>query len=456
MGRLLDASLLDLIRNQTRLDLTLLAGTSGLTPQKPMQITRLDEQTIQGRQLISDILGTPVLTLQVTAKRSVYQLGRSSSLKVTIALLMSGAGIALILFVYGERGIGRHLVRMSRQADAIARSGNDTDRLEVGGAPELQTLGNSVNNMLASLEQAHRNIQQSELKHRVVLQQSRDAIILFDPATSRILDANQAFHAITGFPADELQQLRPERLLVASARIPAVLRLLKRDGQLALEGVLCRTNADTVLEMDISVSLVRLDGKTLLSAILRDVTRRNQEQRIIHEMAITDTLTGISNRRHLFDRAEQELERLKRSRSFQNDVCTVGCILLDIDYFKSINDTWGHQCGDAVLKELARRLEACVRPYDLVGRYGGEEFAVFVVNASSEQTNVVAERIWQSIRSAHFCCGATSFPVTASLGISCVVSDTDTLDNIIHQADAALYQAKQSGRDRIVNASIKQ
>jgi methyl-accepting chemotaxis protein len=95
--------------------------------------------------------------------------------------------------MYGEKGIVRHLIRMSNKADEIAQSGDTNQRLEICGAPELQRLGSAVNNMLESLEQAHRELQENEQKQRTVLQQSSDAIILYDPALERIMTPTRLF-----------------------------------------------------------------------------------------------------------------------------------------------------------------------------------------------------------------------------------------------------------------------
>ncbi len=453
VGRLLDEALIDTIKRQTMLDIRLIKGVSGLTLHQKLRFTALDEQRIRGEQLLSDILGTPVLTLQVNTSRSIYQLGRTSSLYVSLVLVMSGALVAIVFMLYGEKGIVRHLVRMSRQADEIAQSGDTGQRLEVGGAQELKRLGNAVNNMLESLERAHKEVQVSELKHRTVLQQSSDAILLFDPSLVKIIDANQAFYRITGYQQNELPLLTPDRLLVTGNRLPALLKMIRRRRNLHLNGVLCRDKDGAILEMDVAVSLLIIEGHEMLSAILRDMTQRNKEQRLVHELAITDALTGIPNRRYLLERGEQELERLKRTKAHQPVGCTLGCIILDIDYFKSINDTHGHQGGDAVLVDLARRLGASVRPYDIIGRYGGEEFTVFLTDATGDQTLMVAERIWKSIRSAPFYYGPASFPVTASLGLSCCKNDDESLDAILKRADAALYRAKAGGRDMIAVAS---
>jgi diguanylate cyclase (GGDEF)-like protein len=201
--------------------------------------------------------------------------------------------------------------------------------------------------------------------------------------------------------------------------------------------------------MDIAASLLTIKGHNLMSAILRDMTARNHEQRMLLEMAITDALTGIPNRRHLIERGEQELSRIQRTKKQDAARHPLGCIILDIDFFKAVNDTHGHQCGDEVLKELAQRLTLCVRPYDIIGRYGGEEFAAFLTDTTKEQTLMVAERIWQKIRATPFTYKTLSLSITASIGISCLESQDATLDDILKRADIALYQAKKNGRDQI-------
>jgi diguanylate cyclase (GGDEF)-like protein/PAS domain S-box-containing protein len=424
-------------------------GTKGLSLHQKQRITPLDGQRIRGEHLLSDILGTPILTLQLDSKRSIYLLGQKSARDVALSLLLSGSLIGIALFMYGEKGIVRHLIRMSNKADEIAQSGDTSQRLEICGAPELQRLGSAVNNMLESLEQAHREIQESEQKHRTVLQQSSDAIILYDPALERIIDANQAFYRMTGYEAEDLPFLSPLQLLLNQQRLATVVRIARQRDRLHLTDVHCRCKNGSVLEMDVAASLLTIGGRELLSAILRDMTERNREQRMIKEIAITDVLTGIPNRRYLLERAEQEFERLKRHQNRQTDNCTLGCIMLDVDYFKAINDTHGHQCGDTVLAELARRVGISVRPYDIIGRYGGEEFAVFLTDTTGDQTMIVATRIWQTIRSAPYYFDAHVFPVTASLGISWMKQDDQSVDDILKRADAALYQAKEKGRDRI-------
>lgn len=185
--------------------------------------------------------------------------------------------------------------------------------------------------------------------------------------------------------------------------------------------------------------------------IMRKGTNRLHEYETkLRSMAVTDELTGLANRRFVLDRAEQEFVRTKRLGPPEKRLNTVGCIMIDIDWFKKINDTHGHAAGDAVLRELAARLKPRIRKYDILGRFGGEEFVVLTPHTSLEQTETVAERIWEAIRQEPFTYDGHTLDVTASLGVSCTNEDDENMEQTIKRADENLYAAKRAGRDRVV------
>jgi diguanylate cyclase (GGDEF)-like protein len=165
----------------------------------------------------------------------------------------------------------------------------------------------------------------------------------------------------------------------------------------------------------------------------------------------TDVLTGWHNRRYLSVRLKEELARARRDGS------TLVCLMLDIDHFKRVNDTFGHAAGDAVLRELTQRIEAQVRASDVAARYGGEEFVVLLPDTNVEAGSKLADRIRTAVSASPIAlpCGK-SITITASIGIaevSPVPGDKDlkTLgDSLIARADVALYAAKSAGRDRVM------
>jgi diguanylate cyclase (GGDEF)-like protein len=167
----------------------------------------------------------------------------------------------------------------------------------------------------------------------------------------------------------------------------------------------------------------------------------------VERLATVDELTQLFNRRQFFFLADRELHR--RGRSFRS----LAVLMADIDHFKKINDTWGHPAGDAVLAEVARRLQAGLREMDIVGRYGGEEFALMLLDSERKDALEVAERLRRSIESAPVTFGGNVLPVTLSLGVAMRSTEEDIqLDALVARADRALYRAKETGRNRVVVA----
>jgi len=163
----------------------------------------------------------------------------------------------------------------------------------------------------------------------------------------------------------------------------------------------------------------------------------------IEEMAATDALTGLNNRRQVMERFSEELERAKRLKK------DLGCIMIDIDNFKNINDAYGHLVGDKALREVADVLKDSIRTYDIAGRYGGEEFLIILPDTNFRETRIFAERIGKNIRT-HFVAEPDLTPaVTVSLGITSMTDTDISIDNMIKRADDGLYMAKNSGRDRV-------
>ncbi len=160
--------------------------------------------------------------------------------------------------------------------------------------------------------------------------------------------------------------------------------------------------------------------------------------------ATHDALTGLWNRGALLDLLHGEIERALRNRS------SLGVLMLDVDHFKRVNDTFGHLAGDAVLKEIAKRIQKATRPYDLAGRYGGEEFLVILPGCGCEETEGSAERIRVAIGGTPFVVAGTEIQLTASLGGTVVPESTVSEAEILLLADASLYQAKSEGRNRTV------
>jgi diguanylate cyclase (GGDEF)-like protein len=180
--------------------------------------------------------------------------------------------------------------------------------------------------------------------------------------------------------------------------------------------------------------------------IYTDITLRKRMESRLHEMATTDDLTGINNRRRFFDLATVEVNRAKRFSS------ALSFIMLDADRFKNVNDTFGHITGDKVLKAMAEACRSNLRQVDILSRYGGEEFAIMLPETDMESALSVAERLRAAIAEASVETEKGPLYFTASLGVAALEGQTADLGWLIERADSALYAAKNAGRNRVMRA----
>jgi two-component system cell cycle response regulator len=242
-------------------------------------------------------------------------------------------------------------------------------------------------------------------------------------------------------------------------RLCSQLRSLERTRNIAILALASADDRARILRgLDIGIGdfLLRpIDRNELLARVRTQVRRKRFTDRLresVHaslELAVTDALTGLHNRRYL----DSHLSAL-----FQDAVARgrqISVLLLDIDRFKSINDTYGHDAGDEVLREFASRVRAHTRGIDVVARFGGEEIVVLVPDTAVEGAKAVAERIREQVDTMPFPIqgGATSVRVTVSIGVAARQAGDERGADILKRADAALYRAKGEGRNRVIAAA---
>ncbi len=179
---------------------------------------------------------------------------------------------------------------------------------------------------------------------------------------------------------------------------------------------------------------------------VRDLVELEQEKCDLFELATIDPLTKALNRRAFMRFSERELNRFKR------DNTRLSTLMLDIDHFKSVNDVHGHAVGDRVLTKMVSVAANVLRQEDLIGRLGGEEFAIILVDSGADAAAKVADRIRQAIKQVKFPGDSGPFNVTVSIGVSEPFFVEHSINDVLERADAALYEAKRSGRDRVVVA----
>jgi len=172
-----------------------------------------------------------------------------------------------------------------------------------------------------------------------------------------------------------------------------------------------------------------------------------QAREVMRFKATHDTLTGVWNRGAILETMEKEIWRSRRENT------SLGVLLVDLDHFKSVNDTYGHLAGDAVLQEVTRRVQNDIRPYDAIGRYGGEEFLVLLPGCSASETRDKADRLRDGILGLPIATTAGDLKVTMSIGgVATAEWPRESTNQILQMVDLALYGAKEAGRNRTVMA----
>ena len=277
-----------------------------------------------------------------------------------------------------------------------------------------------------------------------VFENSRDAVVITD-ASHMVLAVNHAFTAITGFGAAEVlgSELPGPRSGMHEAALYAHIWEAVAENE-HWEGEIWskRKNGE---DYPIWVALTAIRDKAgrvaNYMAILSDITDRKRSEEYARHLSEHDFLTGLPNRMLFLDRLQQALGTARRKQT------GVAVLFLDLDRFKGINDRFGHQAGDAVLKEVAVRLTGCVRGADTVCRQGGDEFVVLLADIRGpDQAANVAANVMQAV-SRPVQAGEHRVSVSVSIGISISPADGDDIDTLLQHADVAMYHAKQNGRN---------
>jgi len=298
-------------------------------------------------------------------------------------------------------------------------------------------------------------LKRAENKFRTLYDSTSDAVMLLD--AHGFFDCNKATLDMFGcatqeefcanHPADLSPPQQPggkDSLVLANEHIATAMK----NGSHRFDWVHRRADNGKDFPAEVLLSAMELDGKPVLQATVRDITERKQNEQKIYQLAFYDSLTNLPNRRLLMDRLRQAFS--VGARSGQH-----GAVLfLDLDNFKTLNDTKGHDVGDLLLSEVAQRLNTCVRDGDTVARLGGDEFVVVLDSLSASpdeaaaQADLVAEKI-RDILSQSYQLGNYAHHTTPSIGVVLFRGHLQSVDDVLKFADTAMYQAKTAGRNTI-------
>jgi diguanylate cyclase (GGDEF)-like protein/PAS domain S-box-containing protein len=285
---------------------------------------------------------------------------------------------------------------------------------------------------------------QSEERYRRLFDTSRDAIYM----TSRegyFIDANPSMLEMFGYTREELLTMPVVQLYAKPQDRARYQKEIEKVGSIRQHEIKLKRKDGTILDCLKTATVQRGDDGTIVGyqAIIHDISARKRTEEQLTYSAFHDALTGLPNRSLFMDRLERIVRASKRRGNHKFAV-----LFLDLDRFKIVNDTMGHAVGDALLKAVARRLEAALRVEDTVARLGGDEFAIILdsIRDASDGTRV-AERIIQSLSLA-FTLDDVQVHTAGSVGIALSYAGGDSAENLLRDADAAMYRAKTGGRGR--------
>jgi len=311
----------------------------------------------------------------------------------------------------------------------------------------LRTEGGDISHFIAIKEDiTERLVLEEQLKMVAVVFETTNEAIMIADQNGRIKTVNPAFTKITGFTKEEVIGKNPS--ILSSGRhdrnfYNQMWNTLSADGAWAGE-IWNRRKDGSVYPEWLSISVIRNDSDEISEyvSVFSDITsRKNAEARIRHQ-AYYDALTELPNRTLLMDRLEMSIVSANRDQQ------TLALLFVDLDRFKYVNDTLGHEYGDELLVNVARRLLSCVRESDTVARFGGDEFVVLLHNiCSGKEAGRIAEKMIQQL-SYPFMLAGREIIIGASIGIAMYPSASGSADNLLRNADLAMYSAKQAGRNR--------
>lgn len=275
-------------------------------------------------------------------------------------------------------------------------------------------------------------------------------------ADETILLTNAAATELTGYAVEELIGQPMSKLMtpdLGSSHADFIRSFMARRGRSSILG---RVREFEIVRKDGSTVAIELkafalpdspDGKALFGAFISDNTTHKSVEAEMTRAARQDYLTGCLNRLGFMERARQELSRARRTGH------ALSLIVMDLDRFKRVNDTHGHQGGDRVLAALRAALSDALRMHDLFGRVGGEEFFILLPETDIAEAAIVGERLREALEQHAFICNGTMVPVTASFGCASLRPEDD-LDLLIQRADRRMYLAKNAGRNRVVAVDV--
>lgn len=326
---------------------------------------------------------------------------------------------------------------------AISSRKNFSSRIAVTGNGALADLGREVNKMLASLEQANKELNEDKERYRSLIENSYDLISEIDSQGNVIYVSPNCSQLIKYRPEDIIGRVVADFIHIEDRQAMIVMLQKILDDEEGRD-LVCRVvskDGDTCWLESTGKVYRTATGESRVVLISRDISERKRFDERIRHQAFYDLLTGLPNRMLFNDRMTMAIAHAKRNQ--QN----LAVFYLDLDRFKIINDTLGHDLGDQLLRKVAERLTSCVRAEDTIARMGGDEFTLLLTSIDAKGSSVVAQKILTAI-SQPFNLEVYDLYITVSIGIAIYPNDGLKSETLLKNADVAMYHAKTAGKNR--------
>jgi diguanylate cyclase (GGDEF)-like protein/PAS domain S-box-containing protein len=402
-------------------------------------------------QLANSVSGS--LTMQSLKDIAPSPVQTTEAFSVTTGLSRDNSSGTLAL-----RDAGGRAVRAFRLAPGTNASGAEFSRPESAGGgasgyvwAALLALLAIVAVVVVGLRRYVRHQRSVDARYKALIDQANDGIVIVDSDTHQVLYTNPAFLSRLGYTNEEAQSLNLVDIFADGDATPesVLARLKDADSQMAMN-MQQRCKNGSFFDTEVRCNALDVDGRDVLAYVTHDVSlRRKAEQQLIDnqqrldKMAHHDQLTGLPNRHYLTAFLPQAIEEARAAHTM------LGVVFLDLDRFKHINDTRGHETGDKLLQEVATRLRACVRDSDVVIRMGGDEFVVVFRNVKNyDEVTLGAARIIETLNRP-IIIDRHSLQTTGSVGVSLYPRDGADMVELLKHSDTAMYQAKDRGRNNV-------
>jgi diguanylate cyclase (GGDEF)-like protein/PAS domain S-box-containing protein len=390
---------------------------------------------------------TPELLGHVSVVMSKAALSQTTT-DIFIANLATSFSFAL-LFLLLIRFLTNRMTRPLKQLSASmerAKAGESQVRAKLSGPRDIADMSHAFNSMMKVLEE-----REAALRVAAIAFEIEEGMIVTDQMEV-VIRVNRVFTKLTGYSAEEvigknLNMIKSDN--EDEGFYPRMREILHRDNYWQGEIWNRRKHGEIYPEWLTITAVVGKDGEiTNYIIAFFDITERKQAEDKIHTLAFYDPLCLLPNRRLLFDRLHQAVTASARNRT------CAGLLFIDLDNFKILNDTRGHDIGDLLLIEVGQRLRTCIRESDTLARLGGDEFVVLLEDLSKDrkqaaiQAREVGEKVLKVISQPYLLKDIENYS-TASIGVSLFADSRQNLDDLLKQADTAMYAAKKSGRNTL-------